>query len=495
MKKVIKPQPGGQTNFLSRDEFEVLFGGAAGPGKSWALVIDALGLQFKDIIGKYAIEISKYRAVLFRRKTPQLADLIDECYEYYSMFGAVYKGQAKGEPGASFTFPSGARIYLCHMHEEKDKHNHQGFEYQFVGFDELSQFFYSQYIYLFSRCRSTIPGLFPRIRSTTNPIGVGLAWVLNRFQPDIEPGKVRYFIPNLLDEKDTRGIEVMKGIPESLPRVFIPGKLTENKILLERDPDYPTRIKAMGKKMADALLFSNWRAVQGQHFTWDSDVHIIREENYLSYTDIRSFEVIMGMDYGVVTVLECWYKDYHENAALFDELYMEGLRREEKIRRVKEFLEQRLLGRYIIVADTNMWIPDAFDKASQLSPAQEFLNAGIRIVPVSKRSPDKNKPYRYASNEAFNNALYYEKDEKGMLIKQPKIKVYSRCRHFIRTFPLLMTDENNPEDIATGQEDHCYDAAKYGFMELRMPRITAPEMPKWLKRLNRQKLKKGFYAS
>ncbi len=181
---IIKPQAGGQWEFLAADEFEVLFGGVAGPGKSWALVVKAMGLAFKNTpLGKAAIEIPEYRAVLFRRKTTQFTKLIDEGKKYYtgSPFDAEFIQHRTGDPGPSFNFPSGAKIFICHMENESNKEDHQGQEYQFVGFDEVTQFAITQYLYLFSRCRSTIPYLMPMVNSTTNPTGISLSQFKKRF--------------------------------------------------------------------------------------------------------------------------------------------------------------------------------------------------------------------------------------------------------------------------------------------------------------------------
>ena len=265
-KRIIRPYPGGQTKALSRSEFEVLFGGVAGPGKSFILVLDALGLQFKNIIGKAAIEFSGYRAVLFRRKTTQLSKLIDEGKKLYSGFGAEFVAHRVGEPGASHTFPSGAKIFYCHIEQEDDKENHQGLEYQYAGFDELTQFTYTQYMYLFSRTRSTIAGLFPRVRSTSNPTGKGLIWVKKRFAPDREQEVTRYFRADLENEDNYRGIESTKDDKYALSRMFIPGKLSENLTLLEKDPGYVARIHAMGARMKRALADGDWNAFGGSFF-------------------------------------------------------------------------------------------------------------------------------------------------------------------------------------------------------------------------------------
>ena len=271
----IKPQEGGQWDFLSRSEFEVLFGGQAGPGKSWALVIDALGLQFKNTpLQKAAIEIPEYRAVLFRRKTTQFTKLIDEAKRYYTQppFYAEFIQHRIGDPGPSFNFPSGARIFICHMEQEANKEDHQGQEYQYVGFDELTQFTLTQYLYLFSRCRSTIEHLYPRVRSTTNPTGISLIHFKKRFIRNgnirLEPKRTYYFSPDYEKEPEENptGIITTADDPDGLSRVFIPGSLMENRILMQRDPTYVPRIKAMGKKYEAALLRGDWDAFGGDFF-------------------------------------------------------------------------------------------------------------------------------------------------------------------------------------------------------------------------------------
>jgi hypothetical protein len=510
----IHPQAGGQTKFLKSDSFEVLYGGAAGPGKTWGLAIDALGILFeKTQLRHRAIEIPEYRGVLFRRQTTQLADLIEECAKYYPDFGGKYLSGRKGDPGPSFTFPvcysnggtshsksGGARIYLCHLNNERDKENHQGFEYQFVGFDELTQFLFSQYIYLFSRCRSTIRGIFPRVRATTNPVGIGLGWVKKRFQPQIEQGITKYFIADLLDHKNYRGIEVPEGTTHALSRCFIPGRLTENKILMSADPGYISRIKAMGPKYSKALLDSDWDVMEGQFFDiWNSDVHIVKKQFYLDWRDINNFNVIGGLDYGSVMVLHLLLKDCNNNVLIIDELSSIGETRDKRVMRIRDFLKVRGLEKIPVVADTNMWAPDAFDMNRQEFPAQAFMNAGINLIKVSKRTVD-NYHYRVACNIAIKNALYYEVSEPGLITMQPRLKIYERCKKFIETFPTLPVDEDDPEDIQghgndKSVEDHWYDAAKMAYMVISETiKQDIENKPKWLKEMQEANNKTDFMA-
>jgi hypothetical protein len=219
-----------------------------------------------------AYEHSDYRAALFRRKTTQFSKLLDEGKKLYEPLGAELVYKRSGDPGPSFNFPSGARIFICHMEQEDNKEDHQGIEYQYCGFDELTQFTVTQYMYLFSRLRSTIEGLNPRMRSTTNPTGSGLIWVKKRFIKNgrniFTPQKLYYFAPdknNEIEDNPT-GLLTDKNNPYSKSRMFIPGRLHENKILMKADPGYKFNIMAMGRKYEKALLYGDWDAFGGSFF-------------------------------------------------------------------------------------------------------------------------------------------------------------------------------------------------------------------------------------
>jgi len=270
----VEPQAGGQEEYFRRTEFEVLFGGRAGPGKTWAIVLDALGLQFQATLGKAAYEIPEYRAVLFRRTTKQLLQMIGEGKRYFCQhpYHARYVQQRIGEPGPSFTFPSGAQIFMCHMEHEKNKEDHHGQEYQFIGFDELTTFSITQYLYLFWRARSKTKGLFPRIRSTSNWIGPGLVWVKKRFRKNgmfrMDVNKTYYFLPDpeAQDPIDNpTGIPVEAGTRYATSRAFIPGFLEENHYLVDVE-QYISSIKAMGAKYEAALLDGDEDAFGGDFF-------------------------------------------------------------------------------------------------------------------------------------------------------------------------------------------------------------------------------------
>lgn len=177
-----------QAKFLLLENREALYGGAAGGGKSDALLMAAL--QYVDV--------PNYAAIIFRRTYKDLSlpgALMDRAHEWLDETDAKWKDNEK-----TWLFPSGATLTFAYLASENDKYNYQGSEYQFVGFDELTQFEESQYRYLFSRLRrlkgSTVP---IRARVASNPGGRGHEWVKQRFLIEgYEKGRV--FVPAKLED-------------------------------------------------------------------------------------------------------------------------------------------------------------------------------------------------------------------------------------------------------------------------------------------------------
>lgn len=176
-----------QAQFLTDTRKEVLFGGAAGGGKSDAALMAA---------AQY-VEHPDYNVLILRRTYPQLTQagcLVPRSMEWWHDTAAKYNEQKH-----TWTFPSGATIAFGSLQHENNKYDYQSGEYSLIIFEELTQFTKSQYLYLRSRLRRNIDVPFPvRIRATSNPGGVGHKWVKNRFF--VETAQGRGFIQSLLDD-------------------------------------------------------------------------------------------------------------------------------------------------------------------------------------------------------------------------------------------------------------------------------------------------------
>jgi len=178
-----------QTEFLLRNELEVLYGGAAAGGKSDALLMAALQYHW----------VPNYAALILRRTYADLAlsgAIMDRSLQWLSGSDAHWNSS-----GHKWTFPSGATLTFGYLESERDKYRYQSAEFQFIGFDELTQFTESQYSYLFSRLRRLKNIDVPiRMRSASNPGGVGHEWVKARFKIDAGGDPERPFIGAKLDD-------------------------------------------------------------------------------------------------------------------------------------------------------------------------------------------------------------------------------------------------------------------------------------------------------
>lgn len=222
-----QPNPGVQTRFLASRADRGLYGGAAGGGKSQALL--ALPLRH---IGN-----PNYRGLYLRRESQYLGDAIDKSRRLYPALG----GKLVLGPRILWTFPSGAELWLNHCAHENDIANYDSFEFGEVLFDELTHFTERQFDGICARLRGTDPTLPYHARAGTNPGGVGHDWVFRRWGAWLDPRHERPAAPGERRWYIGRE-EVPKGTPDALSYTFFPARLSDNPRV---DPSYRAQILAM----------------------------------------------------------------------------------------------------------------------------------------------------------------------------------------------------------------------------------------------------------
>ena len=225
---VFKPNKGPQTDFLAAPEQDVLYGGSAGGGKSYAMLVDPLRFM----------HIKEHRALLLRKSMPELRELIDKSRELYPK---AFKGAKFREVEKIWRFPSGASLEFGYLDRDADVYRYQGQSYTWIGIDELTQYpteFPLQYLQ--SRLRTTNNEIQCFIRCTANPGGVGGSWVKKRYLDPSPPNEsfigqdkiTRKFIPAKLDDNPYLAEDgKYERMLESLPPV-------QKKQLLEGDQNF-----------------------------------------------------------------------------------------------------------------------------------------------------------------------------------------------------------------------------------------------------------------
>ena len=446
---IFEPNEGPQYSFLAAPEKEVLYGGAAGGGKSFAMLMDLL---------RYANN-GNHRALLLRRTLAELTELIDKSKQVYprAFPGAKFKESIK-----TWVFPSGATALFSYVDQDDDVYRYQGMAFSWIGIDELGHY-PSPFVwnYLRSRLRTTDPEIETYMRATANPGGVGGWWIKKMFI-DPAPPDEPFFATDIESGKTLVFGNTHERAGEPLfRRKFIPARLTDNPYLM-RDGEYEMMLMSLPEVQRKRLLEGDWNVAEGAVFSeFNAQVHIVRpEEIPYNWTRIRA------CDYGF-SAPSCvlWGAiDWDGCIWIYRELYQTRLTAEELAKVILE-LEAYDPNIASSVLDRSCWNKMGLGK----SIAQTMIEQGLRWLP-------SNSDRMQGKQEVHRRLLV---DEYG----QPKLRIFNTCTNLIRTLPSLPMSKTNSEDVDTKAEDHAYDALRYMFMSHQSTRPST--IPFGMTRLNK----------
>lgn len=432
---VIDPPSEKQKLFLTADRKYVGFGGARGGGKSWAVRTKAklLAMRYRGI-----------KILIVRRSYPEL---INNHINYLKteLHGiAKYNKQEK-----VFNFPNGSIIKAGYLGSDDDLLQYQGSEWDIIFLDEAGQLSEFQMKTMMATLRG-VNGYPKRAYFTMNPGGQGMGFLK------------RIFITKRYED----------GEDESEYQ-FIQSLVTDNKVLMETQPDYIRQLEALPPKLRDAWLYGSWDVYEGQFFEEFADRPEYYEEHTYTHV-IKPFEIPDGwqiyrsFDWGYNHPFSCgwWAVDYDGVAYRILELYGCTKTPNEGVK----------------------WTPDkVFSEIHTIETTHRWLK-GKNIIGIADPAIWNAETGESIADRAAKHGVYFSKgdhervngwmqvhyrlafDENGYAM----MYIFENCKAFIRTMPLLMYDDHRPEDLDTDGEDHVADEVRYFCMSRPITPRMAP---------------------
>ena len=465
-----EPNPGRQEEFLSLPDtfFEAFYGGALGGGKTEAIVMLPITRGFHLN--------PNYNGIIFRRTFPQLEEhVIPKTRQFYPLFGGKYN-----ETKHIWFFPSGATQRLGYLDSDADVYKHDGAEYNYIGWDELTHFTERMYTYLSTRCRSTHKksGLPTIMRASGMPGGEGNAWVKKRFIDPTSEGRIpiHYKINGELVSK----------------AIFIPAKMQDNPRLLAEDPNYINRLRMLNEREYLAKAEGNWSAFEGQFFS-DFRERRYNNEPANALHVIDPFEIpswwprIGAGDWGFSHATSLYKAAIAPNLRVY--VYYEYYARGRYIAEWASEFKASCKGEDLKTFELD---PSAWQqRGDEKTIAQQFMEqSGIRANQADNDRIGgwmhfrellrwRPRPPKWIPDEGYNletanriNRVYGPeklKEYQKLFLPEPpekdipKLQIFKTCKQLIETIPLAVHDNIHPEDVDKFDGDDPIDAARYLF--------------------------------
>jgi phage terminase large subunit len=397
-----------QQKFLRANKIHICYGGARGGGKSWAMRTKCVLL---------ATRFNGIKILLLRRTLPELQE--NHIMPLLALLSG-YNICRYNESKKTFTFFNGSIIKLGYCDKEKDVYRYVGAEYDVVCLEEATHFTESMWQLLKTINRTVRTDFTPRMYYTCNPGNVGHAWIK------------RLFIDRDFNENEP---------PENY--VFIPARVYDNKVLMERNPEYLNALKQLPEELRRAHLDGDWYVYQGQYFkSFRREMHVIDP-----FRIPETWSIYRAIDYGL-DMLACYWAAVSPqgNAVIFRELASPNLIISEAAKHILEAGNEPCVCTF---APADMWDRQRVTGETQ---TELFAHSGLPLV--------KSANSRVNGWESLLEWLKPIPQADGGTY--PRLRIFSTCRELIRTLPLLQHDTRNPSDVATKPHDitHFADALR-----------------------------------